>query len=237
MITHLARSLLVFFLIQQACPVFAEIVPESAGHGLVSFGGYQTKQTKSLADLPQPVVARLTGHLKNRLGETQYAHLKFVDAQLLEADFKNEHVKVPAYILQFDFELPGTPKVIFPAEIWLRSDASVLREINLPAYASSPDKQVFHAFKEFIPLIAKRGFLEKNMAYIIEHDEDSGLLKKGMFERNMTVRLEYNEKFDALIWTFIKTLSDDGYTAEMKSIVVNAHSGQIIRTKKSHTFR
>lgn len=234
---HIARLLFLAALTPPTCPAFAEIVPESVGHGLVSFGGYQTKQTKSLADIPQAVVARLDVHLKKRLGETQYAHLKFSGAQLLDAHSKNDESNVPAYILQFDFELPGTPRIIFPAEIWLKSDASVIKEINLPAYANSADKLVFHSFRELTEVIAKRGFLEKNMAFIIEQDEGGDIVKKGLFEKNMTVILEYHEKFDVLAWKFTKILSDDGYTINMKSIFVNAHSGKIIRTMKSHTMR
>jgi|GEM_PF-1985195 len=234
---HIARLLFLAALTPPTCPAFAEIVPESVGHGLVSFGGYQTKQTKSLADIPQAVVARLDVHLKKRLGETQYAHLKFSGAQLLDAHSKNDESNVPAYILQFDFELPGTPRIIFPAEIWLNSDASVIKEINLPAYANSTNKQVFHNFKEFTELIARRGFLEKNMAYVLEHNEDGVIVKKGLFERNMTVRLEYYEKLDTLAWVYTKILSDNSYTTEMKSIVINAYSGKIIRTLKSRAIR
>lgn len=237
MITHLARSLLLFFLAQLAFPASAEIVPESFGHGLISFGAYEPQQVKSLADIPQPVVTGLDEHLKSRLGEAQYAHLKFVRTQLPKVNSTNNQGKVPAYIFQFDFELPGTPAIIFPAEIWLRSDASVIKEINLPAYADSRDKQVFHSFREFTRVIAKRGFLEKNMAFILEHDEDGAVIKKGMFERDMTVGLEYNEKLDALVWKFTKTLSDDGYETKRKSIVINAHTGRIIRTIKSQTIR
>lgn len=212
---------------------------------MVSFGNYQPKEPKSLADIPLPVLERLTEHLKRRLGGVQYANLKFAGGQLIDAkelrrtepNSKNYKWEIPAYILHFDLELPGTPKLIFPAEIWLRSDASTIREINLPAYANSTDKQVFHSFKELMSTIARKGFLEKNMAYELEYNEDGTIVKKGLFEKNMTVRLEYNEKFDTLAWEFTKTVSDDGYTKEMKSISVNAYSGKIIKTWKSRAIR
>lgn len=243
--TFIRRLLFLTLLIQLACPASAEIVPESDGHGLVGFGGYRTKQIKSLTDIPRPVVAHLTEHLKKRLGETQYAHLKFAGGQLIDAkelrktepDSRDYQWEIPAYILQFDFELPGTPKVIFPAEISLRSNASVIKEINLPAYANSADKQVFHSFKELIGIIARKGFLEKNMAFIFEHDEDGAIVKKGLFEKNMTVMLEYDKELDTLVWRYTKILSDNGYSTQMESILVNAYSGKIIRTTQSRAIR
>ena len=242
---HIARLLFLAVLMQLTCPAFAEIVPESGGHGSVYFGRYEPKEPKSLADIPQPVAARLIEHLKKRLGEAQYAHLKFVGGQLIDAkelrktepNSKDYQWEVPAYILHFDFELPGAPKVIFPADISLRSNASVIKEINLPAYANSADKQVFHSFKELMGIIARKGFLEKNMAYKLEYDEDGAIVKKGLFEKNMTVKLEYYEKLDTLVWEYTKILSDNGYAIEMKSILVNAYTGKIIRTTKSRAIR
>lgn len=113
----------------------------------------------------------------------------------------------------------------------------MIKKINLPAYANSTDKQVFHSFKELMSIIARKGFLEKNMAYVLEHDEDGTVVKKGLFEKNMTVKLEYYEKLDTLVWRYTKILSDNGYSTEMKSILVNAYSGKIIRTTKSRSIR
>ncbi|MFZ6708849.1 hypothetical protein [Undibacterium sp. TC9W] len=242
---HIVRLLFLAALMQLTCPALAEIVPESSRHGSVYFGKYEPKEPKSLADIPQPVAAKLIEYLKKRLGEAQYAHLKFAGGQVIDAkelrktepDSRDYQWEIPAYILQFDFELPGTPKVIFPVEISLRANASVMKEINLPAYADSTDKQVFHSFKDLMGVIARKGFLEKNMAYKLEYDEDGVIVKKGLFENNMTVRLEYYEKLDTLVWKYTKVLSDNGYAIEMKSIVVNAYSGKIIRTTKSRAIR
>ena len=242
---HIVRLLFLAALTPLTCPAFAEIVPESSGHGMVSFGKYQPSEPKSLSDIPRPVAEKLIGHLKKRLGEIQYANLKFTGGQLIdvkelrkkEPNSKNYQWEIPVYILHFNFELPGTPKVIFPAKISLRSDASVIKEINLPAYANSTDKQVFHSFKELMGIIARKGFLEKNIAYKLEYDEDGAIVKKGLFEENMTVRLEYYEKLDTLVWEYTKTLSDDGLVIERKSILVNAYSEKIIRTIKSRAIR
>ena len=245
MITHLARSLLFVFLIQATCPAFAEIVPELLGHGRVSFGRYMPEEAKSLADIPHPIVQKLTVHLKKRLGEAQYAHLKFAGAQLIdrkdllkkEPGSKDYEWEIPAYIVQFDFELPGKPKIIFPAEIWLRPDASVIKEINLPAYADALDKPVFHSSKELMSIILRRGFLEKNMAYLIEHAEGDAPIKKGLFEKDLKVSLEYDKKLDTLVWVYTKILSNDGFKADMKSIYLNAYTGKVIRIRKSWSMR
>lgn len=242
---HIVRLLFLAALTQLTCPALAEIVPEPSGHGTVSFGKYQPREPKSLADIPQPVAARLIEHLRKRLGEVQYARLKFAGGQLIDAkelrktepNSKDYQWEIPTYILHFDLELPGTPKVIFPAEIWLKSDASVLKEINLPAYANSTNKQVFHSFRELTSVIARKGFLEKNLAFIHEQDEDGTIIKKGLLEKNMTARLRYYEKLDTLAWEYTKILSDDGYTKNMKSILVNAYSGKILRTIKSYSIR
>ncbi|MFZ6679112.1 hypothetical protein [Undibacterium sp. Tian12W] len=242
---HIARLLFLAVLMQLTCPAFAEIVPESGGHGSVYFGKYEPKEPKSLADIPQPVAAKLIEHLKKRLGEAQYAHLKFAGGQVINAkelrkkepNSRDYQWEIPAYILQFDFELPGIPKVIFPAEISLRSDASIIEEINLPAYATSTEKQVFHSFKELMGVVAKKGFHEKNMAYKLEYNENEVLVKKSMFEKNMTVMLEYDKELDTLAWRYTKILSDNGYSTQMESILVNAYSGKIIRTTKSRAIR
>ncbi|MFZ6731710.1 hypothetical protein ACO0LG_07295 [Undibacterium sp. Ji42W] len=87
-----------------------------------------------------------------------------IDAKELrkkEPNARDYQWEIPAYILQFDFELSGTPKVIFPVEISLRSDASIIEEMNLPAYANSTEKQVFHSFRELTSVIARKGVLEK----------------------------------------------------------------------------
>jgi hypothetical protein len=180
--------------------------------GIIYYGRYRPKVPKSLAEIPEPVRGGLSRHLRTRLGDDFYARLKFVGGQIVDIEelhrvdptSKNFRWEVPGYRLHFEFQMPEAGIRSYTAAINLRTDGSVLEEIDLPAFASNPEKLRFVSLAKALASVSTKGF-------------DS---------RKTIKEISYNRKEDILIWRFRQKTADDGLVMTFRNIEVNAHTGE-----------
>ena len=198
-------------------------VPATSGHGSIYFGDYEPKEPRSLNDLPVAVRELLRSHLKSRLGDLYYRRLKFVGGQVidraellrLEPDSKDYEWEVPAYVIDFDFRIPELGLASYPAQIELRADGSVIKEIDLPAFGSDLGKQAFFPFTKALEVALKRGF-----------DRDG-----------IKATLKFSERFNSLVWDFREVSGDDGLVIKSETLLVSAHTGEVLDTGVSEAIR
>lgn len=185
-------------------------------------GDYEPVEPKSLLDVPTPVRLEVLNHLRDRLGSfaerLTFSGGQIVDFKRLardEPDSKNYKWEVHAYDLHFSFQMPSAGIKSYTAQIQLRSDGSVLEEIDLPAFASAPEKLKFISLQDAFSVAAAKGFSRKDV-----HPE-----------------IMYFKDADSLAWKFQEIVSDDGLVIESKNIYVSAHNGAILKEFSSEGIR
>jgi hypothetical protein len=196
--------------------------PISNRSGYTYFGSYKPVEPKSLAEVPAKVRLKLLNHLRDRLGSFSdrltFAGGQIVDFERLardQPDSKDFRWEVPAYDLHFAFQMPEIGVQSYTAQIKLRSDGSVLEEIDLPAFSTSPEKLKFISLQRAASIAVGRGYKRKHLCPQIIYFKDS----------------------DALVWEFAETTSDDGLMIEYKNIYVSAHNGEILKEFTSSAIR
>ena len=196
--------------------------PISKESGSTYFGDYEPVEPDSLEEIPAPVRVKLLNHLKDRLGpfteRLTFAGGQMVDFERLareEPDSKDFEWEVHAYDLHFTFQMPGIGIKSYTAQIELRSDGSVLEEIDLPAFASSPDKLNFISLQSAASIAVAEGYNRNKLSPEIIYFKDA----------------------DSLVWKFQETTSDDGLNIEYKNIYVSAHNGKILKEFSSSAIR
>jgi len=185
-------------------------------------GSYTPAEPKSLSEIPTPVRLKLLNHLRDRLGpfaeRLTLTGGQIVDFERLASDepaSKNFKWEVHAYDLHFAFQMPSVGIRSYTAQIKLRSDGSVLKEIDLPAFASSPEKLTFITLEDAVSVAVGQGFNRKDIYPEITYFKDA----------------------DSLVWTFKKSTSNDGMVIEIKNIYVSAHNGAVLKEFTSTAIR
>lgn len=185
-------------------------------------GSYEPDQPKSILDVPTPVRLKVLDHLHDRLGSfaerLTFSGGQIVDFERLardEPNSKNYKWEVHAYDLHFAFEMPSIGIQSYTAQIQLRSDGSILEEIDLPAFSSSPEKLKFISLQDAATVAVANGFSRKGI-----HPE-----------------IVYFKDADSLAWKFQETTSDDGLIIDSKIIYVSAHNGAILKEFTSKGIR
>ena len=196
--------------------------PVSKESSSTYFGDYEPVEPQSLAEVPAPVRLKLINHLRQRLGNFSerlvFAGGQIVDFERLareEPDSKDYQWEVHAYDLHFSFQMPEIGIQSYTAQIELRSDGSVLEEIDLPAFATSPEKLKFISLEKAASIAVAKGYSRKDL------DPD----------------ISYFKDADALVWKFQETTSDDGLTIKYKNIYVSAHNGEVLKEFSSDAIR
>ncbi|HBA72624.1 MAG: hypothetical protein A2X82_13920 [Geobacteraceae bacterium GWC2_55_20] len=196
----------------------------------IHFTDYEPKNPKSLNELPKNIRDCVTKHLKNRLGETFYNSMTFAGGQVVDIkqvyrknpNAKNFRWEIHTYDLHFEFKRPEVGVASYTAQILLRSDGSIIKEINLPQFSNSPEKL------RIIPLTkaektAITNGLRINYRKNKVNDDSPGI--------------DYDEKQDILIWKFSQIIADDGLRIKFLNFDVSAHDGSLIRKFNSEGIR
>ncbi len=188
------------------------------------FGDYKPRETKSLEDVPEPARTRLVTHLKQRLGERFYSTLHLSGGQIVDfaefhridptwKEFKRE---VFAYNLHFRFRLPAKGIEYYTASIRLRTDGSVIEEIDLPNIVKHPERADFVSLSTAIQTATAAGF---------------------DIPRLDNVQIEYRPKDDRCVYTFEQLTHHEGIKLSYKCLDVDAHTGKKLRTYNTEAIR
>ncbi len=199
------------------------VTPVSKKSGSTYFGDYEPSEPKSLDDVSSPAKERLIAHLKERLGDAFYTRLRFSGGQVIdfaklarmEPDSKDYQWEVPAYILDFEFVMPEVGISSYVAQIELRNDGSIIKEIDLPNFTRNPMKLHFFPLSDAIQVAINSGFLPSQMSTAID----------------------YSESDDSIVWEFAQIVEDDGLVIRSKKIQVSAHTGLIIHSGSTEAIR
>lgn len=196
--------------------------PISKEPGWTYMGNYSPAEPKSLSELPDPIRLKLLTHLRDRLGSFA-ERLTFTGGQIVDFDrlahdepnSKDYQWEVHAYDLHFAFQMPSLGIASYTAQIRLRSDGSVLEEIDLPNFAKAPEKLNFISLKDAASMAIANGFSSRRL--------DPDIL--------------YFKEADALVWSFQETTSDDGLITRRKNIYISAHDGAVLKEFSTEGIR
>ena len=155
------------------------------------------------------------------MGEAFYARLKFAGGEAVNLDELHRVLpasrkflrEVPTYLLWFEFEMPEVGVRVYTASVALRRDGSVIREIDLPPFATEPGKL------RFVPVA----------------EAAAGLAAKGVIdEKTSTVNIAYDEKRALIVWHFEQVLPGKGPALNVRNVDVNANTGAVLRRYTNH---
>ncbi len=188
----------------------ADQVKKEAGY--FDLGDYIPRKASSLDDVPEPVRTRLVNHLKQRLGERFYSTLHLAGGQIVDFDeFHRREViwrdykwEVFAYNLLFQFRLPEKGIEYYTAGIRLRSDGSVIEEIDLPDIAKHPE----HG--DFVPLSTAK----------------QAAAAAGFDLSRCQIEIDYRRKDDRCVYFFRQLTRHEGVLLHFNCLEVDAHTGK-----------
>ena len=187
----------------------------------VAYYPYQPRELRAWTDVTSDVRERLAAHLSERLGKPFYERLKFVGGEAVNLDELHRVLpasrkfprEVPTYLLWFEFEMPEVGIRVYTASIALRHDGSVIREIDLPPFASEPGKL------RFVPLT----------------EVTARLIAKGSINgKTTTVNIGYDLKKAQIVWHYEQALPGSSAVVNVRNIDVNANTGVVLRRYKNH---
>jgi hypothetical protein len=185
-------------------------------------GRYRPVEAHSLSEIPAPVRTKLIAHLHDRLGPFAerliFAGGEIVDFERLAREdpgSKDIQQEIHAYDLHFSFQMPTVGIRSYTAQIRLRRDGSVLEEIDLPAFASAPEKLNFISLKDAASVAVVHGFSRNDIYPEIIYFKDA----------------------DSIVWAFTEKISDDGTSLDLKNIYVSAHNGAVLKKFFSKAIR
>jgi hypothetical protein len=174
----------------------------------IALSPYAPKEVESLSELPDAISAKVRDHLVERLGDTFYSQLKFQRALIV--DFEELYRVAPwaraarweifAYKLEYEFARRDLGIKSYGAEIWLRRDGTVIREIDLPNIRRDPKKSTLIPVKEAIQVSKMNKF------------------------RPESIELAYRTEEDSIAWRMVRQ-SRDGTTWWL---YISAHDGTIL---------
>jgi uncharacterized membrane protein YkoI len=178
----------------------------------ISLGQYTPRTFKLLNALPEGVRVKAVNHLTERLGNDFYSRLKFVGGSSIDVE---EYLrmnpgtkwKVHSYELVFRYADSRHGLKEYHARIRLDSDGEVIEEIDLPEISKFPQKASIISVDAAADIAKSRGFEPKTMSISIRYDEDAG----------------------SLVWIFEIFAREDRYTSSTRVLVIDAHSGQILK--------
>jgi len=176
---------------------------------------YKPRHIQSLDEISKPIRDRVSEHLQSRLGSQFFSRLRFTEGEVVDLEelyrvnpnAENYQWEVAAYALHFEFSIPEVGIDSYTAHIELQEDGSVLEEIDLPAFATHPEKL------RILPLVD---------AWKLISDE--------AFDPKVFLReIAYDRENDILVWRFRHVVEDDGLRLKIENIEVGAHNGEIRR--------
>jgi hypothetical protein len=180
----------------------------------ISLGVYQPKIFQTLDALPANVRTKIDDHLRTRLGNAFYSQIVFVNGSSINvADFLRANPRtqwrVHTYELVFKYADAKHGLREYYARFRLDSNGDVIDEINLPKVAKFPLKGKIISIDDAIAIAKSHGHLTKG----------SGT--------NLTI--DYLEDIGSLAWEFKSYSSNDASTVTAKVLIIDAHSGAILK--------
>lgn len=194
-----------------------------SGCSSIGFGNYRPQSPNSLSDLPDSIREKLVKHLVTRLGEQLYSKIKISGGQIVdldrlyvvEANAKNYRWTPYSYYLCFSFQDTSKGIGLYTAKIVLDKNGNIIKEIQLPDIKSNPGK-----------------------ANVISIESAKTIAKKHNFNPTPDkIRLDYDLETESLIWCFEKVTNDNGLTFSLETLIVDAHTGIILGTRKGNGIR
>lgn len=178
-------------------------------------GGFEPRQIESLNEIPAPIRAALERHLQQRLGNEFLANLEFSEGKSVDLeelhrvypDSKSYRWEVFAYMFTFLVKQPHKD-VEYHAQIELRKNGTILKEIDLPALARFPERGKFISLREALETAAKHG--------IKTEDSEAGM--------------DYLEREGIIVFEITQYLGKKDYTHHIKRVRINAHTGEFFDT-------
>jgi hypothetical protein len=212
---YVVPAILLLLLLNSNAAFSVEMALATKYPGSIYFGGYKPIELSSLDDFVPDLREKVIAHLKNRLGASFFGKVNFaggerIDIEVLhkvEPGSKNYRWEVPAYVLNFEFKLPEKGIASYTAQIELRSDGSVLKEIDLPRFSSNTSKLNFISSEQAAAVAIENGF--------------SLPVKRA--------KIAYSKESDSLIWVFSQIESEEASTFILKKLEVSAHTGKVVR--------
>jgi hypothetical protein len=164
------------------------------------------------ATVPEPIRRRVFAHLQRRLGGDFYRRLEFSGGQVVDVGkFRRTNPgfpwEVPAYDLLFTFHMPEIGLDSYTAEIQLRSDGTVLKEIDLPDFAAYPGKIQFTTLASALQTATAEGF-DPN---------------------KVSAQIEYDSNADVLMWRLSEATHADNSAIQFKNIDIRIDSGKVAK--------
>jgi hypothetical protein len=155
--------------------------------------------------------------LVSRLGQPLFADLKFAGGRYIDHEslYSTEpaasHYKweVPAYALNFEFSAPAAGIDRYVAQILLRDDGTVIREIDIPSISSAPGKMSLISLADALRIASE---------------------STGEPTSSLSAEIAYDLENDAFIWRLSYTTAQDRSSFQFTRIDIAAHTGSIIRT-------
>lgn len=173
---------------------------------------YLPKMFSTLDILPGPIRAKAENHLRERLGNDFYSRLVFVGGSSIDVkEFlrikPGTQWKVHSYELVFKYANLARGLKEYYARTRLDSSGDVVAEIDLPEVSRFPLKADIISVDRAVDMAKLRGFKPKKMAVSFLYDTDSG----------------------SCTWVFESFAFEDRYTASTKVLIVDAHSGFVLK--------
>jgi hypothetical protein len=184
---------------------------------------YKPPNPQSLAEIPESIRVGLIAHLQKRLGENFYRRLEFAGGQVVDVDelhridpgSKNYRWEVPAYDLHFTFHMHEIGLESYTAQIQLRKDGTVLREIDLPNFVHDPGKLKFTTLASALQTAKTKGF-DPN---------------------KISAQIAYDSGADALVWRLSEVSHDDGLNIQFENIDIYVNSGEVAKVYTTDAIR
>ncbi len=180
----------------------------------ISLGAYVPTTFNSLDALPANVRTKVDEHLGKRFGDSYYSRLAFVSgssinlAEFLRANPKTQW-RVHSYELVFRFTDLKSGLKEYYARARFDSNGDVIDEINLPEAANFPSKAKIISVDDAIAIAKLHGHKTKGTG--------------------TNVTIDYLEDVGSLAWVFKSYTSNDAYTVTAKVLIIDAHSGAILK--------
>ncbi len=182
---------------------------------------YEPRQLAAWTDVASEVRESVAAHLAARLGAAFYERLKFAGGEAVNVEELHRAVpasrkfrrEVPTYLLWFEFEMPEVGIRVYTASIELRRDGSVLREIDLPPFATEPRKLKFAPLAEVAARLISTGAIDPKIN---------------------TVNIAYDAKQTQILWHFEQALPGESAAVSVRNIDVNANTGAVLKRYTNH---
>jgi hypothetical protein len=189
----------------------------------IGFGDYEPRTPQSLNDLPDSIREKLVKHLVDRLGEHFFSKLKLSGGQIINLDrlykvnFNAKNYKWTPYSYYLCLSFQDTAKGIglYTAKIVLDKNGDVVKEIELPDIVVHPEK-----------------------ANLISINSAKLIAKSNSFSSAVgDIKFQYDNDSESLVWCFEIITKNNGLSFSTETLMIDAHTGKVLGSKKGYGIR